>query len=84
MSNYLSNIPTEIIQVGKEYHIIYSIQEDTMTIVGGCNYKEWEQRSKYQTEPVYLLTQVYMLPVKKKKKKERKTEISMKNKQQSR
>ena len=63
MSNYLLNIPTEIIQVGKEYHIIYSIQEDTMTIVGGCNYKEWEQRSKYQTEPVYLLTQVYMFNI---------------------
>ena len=63
MNNYLSNIPTIIEQVDKEYHVIYTIQEDTMTIVGGCNYKEWEQRSKYQTEPVYLLTQVYMFEI---------------------
>ena len=63
MNNYLSNIPTIIEQVDKEYHVIYTIQEDTRTIVGGCNYKEWEQRSKYQTEPVYLLTQVYMFEI---------------------
>ena len=63
MNNYLSNIPTIIEQVDKEYHVIYTIQEDTRTIVGGCNYKEWEQRTKYQTEPVYLLTQVYMFEI---------------------
>ncbi len=63
MNNYLSNIPTIIEQVDKEYHVIYTIQEDTRTIVGGCNYKEWEQRTKYQTEPVYLLTQVYMFDI---------------------
>ena len=61
MSNYLSNIPTIIEQVDKEYHVIYTIEGTT--IVGGCNYKEWEQKSKYQTEPVYLLTQVYMFDI---------------------
>ena len=63
MNNYLSNIPTIIEQVDKEYHVIYTIQEDTRTIVGGCNYKEWEQRTKYQTEPVFILTQVNMFNI---------------------
>ena len=63
MSNYLSNIPTEVSQVDKEYHVIYKIEEEGTTIVGGCNYKEWEQRSRYQTEPVYILTQVYMVDI---------------------
>ena len=63
MNNYLSNIPTEVIQVGKEYHVIYSVTENNHTIVGGCNYKEWEQRSRFQTEPVYILTQVYMVDI---------------------
>ena len=61
MNNYLLNIPTIIEQVGKEYHVIYTIEGTT--IVGGCNYKEWEHKSKYQTEPVYLLTQVYMFDI---------------------
>ena len=63
MSNYLYNIPTEVIQIGNEYNVVYSIQEGNFTIVGGCNYKEWEQRSRFQTEPVYLLTQVYMVDI---------------------
>ena len=63
MNNYLYNIPSSISQVGDEYHVIYAIDEGNITIVGGCNYKEWEQRSKYQTEPVYLLTQVYMFNI---------------------
>jgi|688.fasta_scaffold313075_2 hypothetical protein len=63
MNNYLYNIPTSISQVGDEYHIIYTIQDGNYTIVGGCNYKEWKQRSKLQTTPVYLLTQVYMMDI---------------------
>ena len=61
MSNYLYNIPTLISQVDNEYHVIYKIEGTT--IVGGCNYKEWEQKSRFQTEPVYILTQVYMMDI---------------------
>ena len=61
MSNYLSNIPTIIEQVGKEYHIIYTIEGTT--IVGGCNYKEWKNKSKYQVEPIYILTEVHMVDI---------------------
>ena len=63
MSNYLSNIPSSVSQVGDEYHVLYAIQDGNFTIVGGCNYKEWKNKSKLQTEPVYILTQVYMVDI---------------------
>lgn len=63
MNNYLSNIPTIVSHTGEEYHVIYTIEEETMTIVGGCNYKEWKNKSKYQVEPIYILTEVHMVDV---------------------
>ena len=61
--NYLSNIPTIIEHTGEEYHVIYTIQESPLNIVGGCVYKEWKNKSKFQTEPVYILTQVSMFNI---------------------
>jgi len=63
MNNYLSNIPTEINKIENEYHVIYMIEESPFNIVGGCTYKEWNNKSKYQTEPVYLLTEVNMFNI---------------------
>ena len=63
MNNYLYNIASSISQVGDEYHVIYAIDEGNITIVGGCNYKEWKNKSKLQSEPVYILTQVYMVDI---------------------
>jgi hypothetical protein len=56
MNNYLSNIPTIVHKVNDEYHIIYNIDN----YIGGCNYKHMKPKSKYQVEPIYILTQVDM------------------------
>ena len=56
MNNYLHNIPTTVHKVNDEYHIIYNIDNHT----GGCNYKHMKPKSKYQVEPIYILTQVDM------------------------
>jgi hypothetical protein len=56
---YLTNIPTTIYKVNDEYHIIYNIDNHT----GGCNYKHMKPKSKYQVEPIYILTQVDMTDI---------------------
>jgi hypothetical protein len=61
--NYLSNIPTIIEYTGEEYQVLYVIEEQPTNIVGGCTYKEWKNKSKYQTEPVFILTQVNMFNI---------------------
>ena len=56
MNNYLHNIPTIVHKVNDEYHIIYNIDN----YIGGCNYKHMKPKSKYQVEPIYILTEVDM------------------------
>jgi len=61
--NYLSNIPTIIEYTGEEYQVLYVIEEQPTNIVGGCTYKEWKNKSKFQVEPVFILTQVNMFNI---------------------
>jgi len=63
MHNYLSNIPTIVECTGEEYQVLYVIEEQPTNIVGGCTYKEWKNKSKFQVEPIYILTQVYMMDI---------------------
>lgn len=59
MIDILNSIPTTITQIDNSYHIIYKINDH----VGGCSYKEWTNKSKFQLSPVYILTEVNMVDI---------------------